>query len=574
MTRPVTPLFNQPQNLESAFLSQISQGIAVPDSVSASIEDQKLKQEWIKAKFSRKKLETVYAEFPVVKNYLEHHKNTRGLPMSLDRRPYLLDILLDDSPEIVIQKSVQCGITEIATCIAYLEAIQGYSILYVLPNQQPMRNHFVTDRVDKHFIRSPFYKSMIRQAKGQKGSDSKGLKHFGAGTLHFVGSNTEGEFSEFPADRLIVDEQDLCDAGNLDLAEDRLTESNYKRILRISNPRRPGARHSVGEAFKESDQKEWYVKCTKCGRHQPLVWEKNFIYKDDKGHWKLRDFKGRAKCKYCNRLFNRLGPGKWVAQNKGAPVSGYHISKLFIASTDILELYYKFIKALSGGPSALEIFFGSELGIYYISSVSRISLESLVACVDDDMEDWPEAQPEAVIVMGVDVGAVLHYKVSILTDKSERIAIDIGTVSTWGDLLSKTREHEPDMIVIDAQPETHKAEEFAFNCPYNVTLCRFGSREQLESVSLDWKRDPMLVNANRTAVFDATLAEIDNRMVTYPIPAQFVEGFFKQMQIPIRQLDVERGRYIWTKGEDHYRLADIYEWIAAQVHEMLEDGVD
>ena len=530
-----------------------------------------------------------YASHPVIATYLEHHLNTKGKSMTLHDRPYLLEILMDQSKEIVVQKCVQCGLTEIALTRAFTSACMGRAVLYTLPSH-PVRNRFVANRVDRVLKTAPYYRAQLSAAMetfGNKTADARALKHLGLGVLHFVGSNTAGEFSEFPADELIVDEQDLCDPENLGLAKDRLSESDYKRILRISNPRKPGAPHSIGRLYEFSDQKVWEVQCSHCKHYQELKWEKHFVQKvarkvvgrkpptgehpATKG-WKLRDpnKKARPVCEKCHKPFDRLGPGRWQAQHPKRKLSGYKLSKLFLPSADIEDLFQTFIEA-AYNDSLLAIFYGSDLGEYYVPETARITLADLKACIDTRLEDWPELPGGGnlfPVVMGVDVGSVLHYKASYITQTGKRVALAIGTVSTFGELEEVADNFHPDLILIDAHPEVHKVNEFAEESKHEVWVCNFGSPEQIQPIKIKYDVRPVCVVANRTAVMDGSFASMRKKELVLPMPAEGVQHFFHQMQVPSRQLDPNagggKGRYIWTKGEDHYRLADTYEWIAAQ----------
>jgi hypothetical protein len=569
-------------DLRQVFVNTIAQGISVP-GLSAEILNAEQKLEWIRP-LGFKSLADAYAAHPTLRTYLEHHPNTKGEPLSLEARPYLLDIIVDQAQDVVVQKSVQCGITEIALVWAYTEAQDGQSVLYALPGY-PERNRFVADRVDKQLATSAYYRACLwdaGEALDGKASDAKGLKHFGMGVLHFVGTNTPGEFSQFPADMLVVDERDLCNPANLGLAKDRLSESEYKRTLSIGNPRKPGAYHTVGKLYEQSDGKQWRVKCGSCNKGQALDWYVHFVQQDDAGAWHLRDKRGRPVCSHCHKPFNRLGPGRWVAQRKSS-ISGYHISKLFTASADIHELFDTFVKS-QHNETLLQIFHESELGIYYLPQASYMSLPDLVRCVGKGLNDWPRMpitvdgeEYEYPVVMGVDVGAVLHVKASYIDDDGHRVAMFIGTLAGFGDLQSLVSEMHPAVIVIDAQPEVHKVQEFAADCPSPVWPCEFGSQELTKpyDASTNQRTGQRKVRANRTAVMDASYAAIRTRQVWWPPQAQHTPDFFAQMQVPVRVLDKAAargaGRYIWTKGEDHYRLADTYEWLAARI--MDEQGV-
>ena len=298
--------------------------------------------------------------------------------------------------------------------------------------------------------------------------------------------------------------------------------------------------------------------------------------------WTLRNRYGKPICSHCGKPFNRLGPGRWVATCK-SQVSGYHISKLFTPSADIKELFDTFKDALHN-ESKLQIFHESELGVYYMPQASYMSLPDLLGCVSKHVHDWVRMpvtvkgeQYDYPVVMGVDVGAVLHVKASYINDDGHRVAMFIGTLATFGDLQSLIEELNPVVVVIDAQPEVHKVQEFANDCPAPVWPCEFGSQEltrPYEAIT-STRTGQRKVRANRTAIMDASYAAIRNRQVWWPPQAQHTPDFFTQMQVPVRVLDKlaakGAGRYVWTKGEDHYRLADTYEYLAVRI--MDEQGV-
>jgi phage terminase large subunit GpA-like protein len=48
------------------------------------------------------------------------------------------------------------------------------------------------------------------------------------------------------------------------LAKERLAHSAYKRIIELSNPSLPDL--GIDEAYHNSDQRHWTLKCPACGR--------------------------------------------------------------------------------------------------------------------------------------------------------------------------------------------------------------------------------------------------------------------------------------------------------------------
>ena len=47
------------------------------------------------------------------------------------------------------------------------------------------------------------------------------------------------------------------------MAKERLSHSNYRRIIELSNPSLPG--YGIDESYLESDQRHWTLRCPSCG---------------------------------------------------------------------------------------------------------------------------------------------------------------------------------------------------------------------------------------------------------------------------------------------------------------------
>ncbi|MFW6108062.1 MAG: phage terminase large subunit family protein, partial [bacterium] len=337
---------------------------------------------------------------PRVRLALRHHRNTRGRPMTFDRRPYLLPIYLDRSAERVFKKSVQCGISEFLIIDAFESAARGLACLYVMPTQEK-RDKFVANRVTRAINASPHHRRLVRSGPGK--ANSSRMKHLGDGVISFVGSNAENEFVEFPADLVIVDEVDRCNLNNLPLARDRLAASPHKLIAYASTP--TYAEVGIAALYDESDAREWHVRCDHCGRRQPLDFFTNVARQTGTDEYELldREWQGapnpksearhaqqipnhkhqapnnksqsggaraerpapalqnsesdvpssasasapdvRVFCAYCGRPIDRLGDGEWVARHPGRAVAGYHISQLFVPTIRVARLWADWGKA-------------------------------------------------------------------------------------------------------------------------------------------------------------------------------------------------------------------------------------
>lgn len=490
--------------------------------------------------------------------------------MSFYRRKYALDIYADNSKEIVIMKSVQCGMTEWLIIETFTKCEQGLSVFYVLP-KYTLRNSFVANRIDKTINMIPYYRNRIKHALGD--ADSKDIKHFSNGTIKFASSRTDSDFLEFPADMAIIDELDRCDQKNIEKAADRLSASEYKLFRKISNPTISG--FGIAEEFKRSDQKEWFVKCDHCGEWQRLDFFRNVVDEQGEGEFVLRDRDWNAGsaqdidliCVKCCKPLDRFSDhAEWVKARQDSRVSGYHISKLIDPGTSIVELWEKWQMALAN-ETKKQVFFNSDLGLPYESKGAKLTDALLDKCI----RDYVMPSTGSGCVMGVDVGSVLHVSISKI-DGEHRWKQYIGTVPHFEELDSLIVLYGVECCVVDAKPETHEAKKLRDRNPGIVWLCDYHSTEgSTKEISIN--DDTYHVVVDRTASMDESHADVLLEKVLFPKNAKTIDSgaFYEQMKAPTRVFDEEKNRYIWNEGTraDHYRHADNYEKIAMRISRSM-----
>lgn len=496
---------------------------------------------------------------------LAHHLTTSRQRLVFHNRPYLIPIYSDNSRDIVLMKSVQCGISEWLIIETISKSEQGLSTFYVLPKYD-LRNTFVANRVDKLFNMVPFYKARLKEATGD--ADSKQIKHFWNGTIKFASSNTISDFSEFPADMVIIDELDRCDQENIPYAADRIKASKYKLTRKVANPTITG--FGIAEEFKSSDQKEWMVKCEACGVYNEIDFFKVVCRQGEDGFWQLHDKEwtpesGRdinCHCFSCSKPFNRLSSdGYWHRKNPQSEKSGYHISRLMDAGTTVKELWDLWTAA-QDNHTKIQAFYNSDLGIPYESEGAKLSDHLLDKCIGEPA--YKMSPMENNSFMGVDVGSILNVNIAI-EYQGKRKKVWIGTVPTFEELDRLMLLFGVKTCVIDALPETHKAKEFRDRFKTRVWLCTFHSKEgSVKDATL--KTETYDVSVDRTQLMDDSHADILKRNVMLPIEAKTLDGgdYYKQMCAPTRVFDQKMNRFVWREGSrpDHYRLADAYEKLA------------
>lgn len=543
---------------------------------------------------------------PLLRNALLHHEGFRRQPMQFRNRPYLVELYADlpRCPEACARKAVQTGFSELLIQLALERAgWGGRAVAYLLPTFQ-LRNRFVQTRVDPVLLRVPAYRERLPGGKvtqEEAGPASLALKRFGAGTLYFLGANSPGDFVEFSADTLVVDELDLClRGGHLHLARDRLRESPDPQAFYIGNPTAP--RYGISAEYDASDRRRYHHQCGRCGERQPLDWEGSLVERDDAGRWVARDRERadprcgedpRPVCRRCGRPFDRTPDGGgWVAERPGQDLPrGYWLSRLDSLTQRIRPLVDEWARA-QGSTEKRRAFCASVLGYADSGSGDRADRETVLRCATGPLlADGLRALRDAAshrcsatadpkrppVSAGVDVGSVLHVQISTLADGARRTAW-VGTVPTFPELRRLLREVGAAVAVVDAGPETHAATDLRDSVngdlahPTTVWLCRFHptARVSEDDYGRRLDEDAHVVTVDRTQVLDATLDDLRAGPPARVLPSDVgaMDGFCDQMAAPARRLSDDRSRYIWDEGNapDHYRFADAYDRVAADLY--------
>ena len=488
------------------------------------------------------------------------HLNTHRQRLSFRDKPYLRQLYPDFSDEIVIQKSVQCGISEMLLIRSLTYAEVGYSVLYVLP-KYALRGRFVYNRVDPLFLVVPEYQRLLKEAVGE--SDSVALKHFGEGVINFVGSNSPSEFIEFPADLLIIDELDRCHQENLGLAVDRLDASNLKQKVRVSTPTFDD--YGIKADFDNSDQKHWHIKCEHCNEYQGLKWDTHVVAQASKNSFELLDTKWndegeiRVFCQNCRKPLNRLShDAKWIPTNS-SDISGYHLSQLYSANTTIAVLWKTFQEAQSD-ETKLQIFYNSKLGEAYSPRGTRMSIEVLNQCRRNYLFD--DIPAERNVFAGVDIGTRKHYVFAEHVGKEYFRLLDCGSVPEFNDLNLLFSKWKPKRVMMDIEPEVTKSKEFR-DAHSSVWLCDYfgGSVEATTIREPKIEITERIISVDRTQTLDRMYAKFYNEQFWLPKDARTLSprvGDKSELYTHLMNLQKitkdsgGREKAFWNKvGDDH-----------------------
>jgi hypothetical protein len=502
---------------------------------------------------------------------INHHRTHKNEPVTFQGYPYLKAIYLDTSPHIVVIKSTQSGLSEYLTVQGISKAMRGRSVFHVLPTGN-LRNRYVKNRFDKSVQNTAFYYEMIEDAEDKKrygrGSESVSLKHVAGGTIAYVGSNSEASMTEFPADDLIVDEQDQCDLNILPMAEERLANSPDPTRTFISNPTIEG--YGIDEEYSETDQKRWFIKCPHCGHWQHPGWFTHVVQEIEKDDYVIRDAEFdwaddrdiNMVCEKCAKGFQKGVQGEWVRTYSDRRKSGYQISKLFSAKTSIREMMERFSKGLVK-PIILQRFYNADLGLAFTAEGAKITEDLLNASLGEHRNG---SQLPGAAVMGIDVGSVSNYTIGYVQPTGTILAAEIGLVKTDADEINRlARERGVRLIVIDSRPEgavVRKLKEL-----FRFTFAAIYTQESMKETVDNYRN----VKIDRTTSLDAVKEALIIGKIKLPANAPGIEDFYEQMTAATRIFDPEafqgQGAYKWTEGSkaDHYHHAMNYMHIASRI---------
>ena len=519
-----------------------------------------------------KKAERIHQQttesFPALYWAENDHVNTRGESMDFRQLDYLMRLYqeIKYADHMVVEKSVQCGLSELFIIQSHIEAGElGLSVMYVLPKYE-LRNRFVNNRIYKLHKRVDRYDQMVQQAETTVHRTS--LMHFGKGTLVYVGSNVESEFIEVPIDSAYVDEKDRCNQGNLLMLPDRLTASPYKFEREISNPTVED--FGIDARYKESSQAVWMIQCDHCGKYfNPDFW-KHVVRQVGHNQYAFRDPDYEEGSKIDARLMHNCGApvdrlkcGHWMHKYPNRMWRGYRVSKVFSKFARLGDLGEKYMKAV-GNDLKTQLFYNSDLGLPYSSKGAKVTREMLDDCRRE--YTWPvqKTDPDKIRVMGVDVGTVLHVVMRERYRFKGGIAMKLimaQTVPGFSGLAKIIREWKPKRVVIDAEPERHKVSELKSEFHF-VWSMRF----QETNPEITRNKQNREARMNRTALLDYVRQGYDDQDLWLPVEAGDIDNgeYYAQLMASTRILQqddesMDTGRFVWVHTRpDHYFLAEAY----------------
>lgn len=518
--------------------------------------------------------------------WIEKHTFINGKPFSFAGHEYQKRILLDDCPNLVIRKSAQTGISEMAMRMALgLVMIMpgSFRIGYTFPSAT-FASDYAKTRLNPIINGSP----TLRAAVSAEDIEAAALKTFGPGKeIHFKGAAVGNAAISTTLDMLIHDELSFSSQEVIGDYTSRVAHSAYKWKTVLSTPTFPG--DPIDEAFKASRRWWNFCKCTHCSHSFVPDYYKNVeipgwtreLDEITKHNLHLvRHTEAVFLCPAC-RQPTSLAPEhrEWVCENptENHISVGYQVqpfdapkvvtlSDLVVASTNYSNKS-KFRQFALGKPSE-----DAEAGLT-VDEVEKIGLNMV-------------GSPFGSHLMGIDLGVISHFIVGGVASNGQIVVVHYERVP-----LAKFREryfalkiqYRVSITVSDIQPFTETVMSLSKD-DANLYGARYVTRQGLEIYDVkvqDPDRENALegvkeVSVNRNALFDRLLTELrppeeggETGIVIRRLDDwELIKKHLTDMKRASATLRNGEFTSVWQKssgGEDHYHHALGYLFIAAQM---------
>lgn len=337
-------------------------------------------------------------------------------PWRTDRVPYMREIMdclsvLSPIRRVSVMKGAQLAFTEAGlNWMGYVMDNSPGLMLLVMPTMDTVKRNTRT-RIDPMIESTPCLSDKLRKHRLNEAGNTSTAKRFTGGELVMCGANSAAPLRSTPARYIFLDEVDGYPADvdkegdPVDLAIQRNATFVLGKVMMGSTPTVKNLSR-IEKAYKQGDQRRYYVPCIHCDELQVITWEK------------IRWEKEKAErayfvCEFCGGIAEEyhkpkmLAGGKWIAENPNARKdhASFWISTLYSPFESWGEIALSFLE-VKDDPTRLKSWTNLKLAETWDEGVETVEPEVLFARSESwESEDEPNAIPEGVmlITVGVDV---------------------------------------------------------------------------------------------------------------------------------------------------------------------------
>jgi hypothetical protein len=511
----------------------------------------------------------------------------RGLPLDMDEFPYQKAWYSDEvayAREVCWKKAAQVGMSGAAFRWGAWRADEGDTVIIFFPTDDDV-TEFGDKRIDPSIDDSAYLLGRIGSVR------NKHIKRIGAGWLALRGTQSKATVQSVDADALVFDEYNYLHQGNLGQAERRVAGAQQAgrtpRIRRFGYPTLPG--FGIDPIYARSDRRVWHVTCPECSDEQPITWKDNMRWRSEVGgdiHRQGRDeFEDAADvteawraCRTCEASFESAagepGPmhkGRWIKTRPESERIGFHVPRLIVPRTDLLELVHNSRKT---SPADLEAFWNNDLGESYSPTEASLSQEMIdAACVfgGEQQSGYSDTWP---VTMGVDVASEreLTVRISVHMEDGRRRALWLGEPADFQEVAELVERFHPWVVVVDSMPERRQARGLAATFPGRVFLASYDHRNESDAFRYDPKKN--LITINRTEALDAMMDSVRQKK-NIPLrtpPKKYVSHLMSPKRRTVEDSKgLPKREYVSTGTDgDDYAHAEVYDMVASEMLALME----
>lgn len=309
--------------------------------------------------------------------FLNSEASAEPGPWRTDRTPYLREILdllspTDPTREIVFMKGAQIGGTECGlNWLGYIIHRAPGPTMMVQPTVD-LAKRCSKQRLDPMITACPVLSERVADPRSRDSGNTLLAKEFPGGVLVMTGANSAAGLRSMPVKNLMLDEIDAYprdvdgEGSAISLATARTRTFARRKIFKVSTPTYKGV-SAIESAYEASDRRRYHVPCPHCRQLQTLKWAN--LRWDKLPSGAPNPSSARYLCEQCGEGIAEhnktamLAGGRWIAENPGARVAGFHLSALYsplgwYSWADLVRDWYEAQK----DPNLLKVFINTALG--------------------------------------------------------------------------------------------------------------------------------------------------------------------------------------------------------------------
>lgn len=501
-------------------------------------------------------------------------------PWSFKYHPWAREMHDCEAEMMIGQKGAQLCFTEVGLNKSFYNIdVLGNSVIYVLPASTPDASNFSTSRFDPALEMSPHLRDLFSDVK------NIGHKRAGSANLFIRGSRSRSQLKSVPVSIAIIDEVDEMVQHNIPLIFERMAGQLTQQSFLLSTP--TIEHYGINAYFQQSSQDHFFFACPSCSRLTELTFPECLVITAD--HWSDPTiYNSYLQCKECkNKLIHEAKPeflakAQWVPSYTDRVMRGFHVNQMYSSTVKPYQIAASYLKGQEN-PSDEQEFWNSKMGMPHEPEGARITDGDIKACMGGHamVED---AQPHALVTMGVDVGKWIHYEVTQYTLARHSTDVSLsanakllkaGKVRHFEELDAKMKRYGVNFCVVDANPERRKALEFAQRHWGRVRLCFYGRGVNGKEITKH-PQEQHTLTVDRTSWLDLSLGRIKTQRIKLAAdtPLEYQDHLKNLVRITEKDKDGNPvAKYIKT-GEDHYAHARNYSEIALQMAASFAQNQD